>query len=37
MQAEHERYYKWFRDSGKYPHITRLMASGVDRSTQKNR
>jgi AcrR family transcriptional regulator len=30
VQAEHERFYTWFRDSGHYPHITRLMESGVD-------
>ena len=30
IQAEHERYYKWFKGSGHYPHITRLMESGVD-------
>ena len=30
IQAEHERFYTWFRDSGRYPHITALMESGVD-------
>jgi len=30
IQAEHAQYYAWFRDSGHYPHITRLMESGVD-------
>jgi AcrR family transcriptional regulator len=30
IQAEHERFYAWFKDSGHYPHITRLMESGVD-------
>jgi AcrR family transcriptional regulator len=30
LQAEHERYYAWFKNSGHYPHITRLMESGID-------
>jgi hypothetical protein len=30
IQAEHERFYAWFKESGHYPHITRLMESGVD-------
>ena len=30
IQAEHERFYAWFKNSGDYPHITRLMESGVD-------
>jgi AcrR family transcriptional regulator len=30
IQAEHERFYTWFKNSGHYPHITRLMESGVD-------
>ena len=30
IQAEHERYFKWFKDSVDYPHITRLMELGVD-------
>jgi len=30
LQAEHERFYTWFRDSSRYPHITRLMESGID-------
>ena len=30
VQAEHERFYTWFKNSGHYPHITRLMESGVD-------
>jgi AcrR family transcriptional regulator len=30
IQAEHERFYTWFKNSGHYPHITRLMESDVD-------
>jgi AcrR family transcriptional regulator len=30
MQAEHERYREWFEASGEFPHIARLMKSGVD-------
>jgi len=30
IQAEHERYHKWFEASGRYPRITRLMESGID-------
>ena len=30
LQAEHERFYAWFKNSARYPHITRLMESGVD-------
>jgi AcrR family transcriptional regulator len=30
VQAEHERFYAWFKNSDRYPHITRLMESGVD-------
>jgi AcrR family transcriptional regulator len=30
MQAEHERYREWFEASGDFPHIARLMKSGVD-------
>jgi AcrR family transcriptional regulator len=29
-QAEHERYRAWFEASGEFPHIARLMKSGVD-------
>ena len=29
-RREHERFYAWFKNSGHYPHITRLMESGVD-------
>jgi len=37
IQAEHERYYTWFKDSGRYPHIIRLMESGVDPDDPKTR
>jgi AcrR family transcriptional regulator len=30
IQAEHERYRKWFEASGRYPRIVRLMEAGVD-------
>jgi AcrR family transcriptional regulator len=30
IQAERERYYKWFEASGRYPRIVRMMESGVD-------
>jgi len=30
IQAEHERYRKWFEASGRYPRIVRLMESGID-------
>ncbi len=30
IQAEHERYRDWFEASGDFPHIARLMKSGVD-------
>jgi AcrR family transcriptional regulator len=30
IQAEHERYRAWFEASGEFPHIARLMKSGVD-------
>jgi AcrR family transcriptional regulator len=30
IQAEHERYRRWFEASGQFPHIARLMQSGVD-------
>jgi AcrR family transcriptional regulator len=30
IQAEHERYQKWFEASGRFPRIARLMQSGVD-------
>jgi AcrR family transcriptional regulator len=29
-QAEHEHYREWFEASGEFPHIARLMKSGVD-------
>lgn len=29
-QAEHERYRKWFEAAGQFPHIARLMESGLD-------
>ena len=34
VQAEHERFYTWFKNSGHDPHITRLMESGVDPDEQ---
>jgi AcrR family transcriptional regulator len=30
IQAEHERYHAWFEASGEFPHIAKLMKSGVD-------
>ena len=36
-QAEHERFHAWFKDSGRYPHITRLMESGIDPDDPKTR
>jgi len=30
IQAEHERFRAWFEASGEFPHIARLMKSGVD-------
>jgi Tetracyclin repressor-like, C-terminal domain len=30
IQAERERYRKWFEASGRYPRIVRMMESGVD-------
>ena len=30
LQAQHERYRAWFDASGQFPHIARLMESGVD-------
>jgi AcrR family transcriptional regulator len=30
VQAEHERYRAWFEDAGEFPHIAKLMKSGVD-------
>jgi len=30
VQAEHERFRSWFESSGQFPHIARLMESGVD-------
>lgn len=30
LQAERERYRKWFETTGRYPRIARLLASGVD-------
>jgi AcrR family transcriptional regulator len=30
IEAEHERFHAWFENSGRYPHITRLMESGID-------
>ena len=30
LQAEHERFYAWFKNSDRYPHIARLMESGID-------
>ena len=30
IQAERERYHKWFEASGDFPRIARLMASGID-------
>jgi AcrR family transcriptional regulator len=30
IQAEHERYRAWFEASGEFPHIAKLMKSGVD-------
>jgi AcrR family transcriptional regulator len=30
VQAEHERYRAWFEASGDFPHIAKLMKSGVD-------
>ena len=30
LQAEHERFRAWFENSGRYPHIARLMESGID-------
>jgi AcrR family transcriptional regulator len=30
IQAEHERYRKWFEASGQYPHIARLLGEDVD-------
>jgi AcrR family transcriptional regulator len=30
VQAEHERYRAWFESAGEFPHIAKLMKSGVD-------
>jgi hypothetical protein len=30
LQAEHERYRQWFKATGRYPRITRLMEAGID-------
>ena len=30
VQAEHERYRAWFEAAGEFPHIAKLMKSGVD-------
>ena len=30
IQAERDRYHKWFEASGQFPRIARLMASGID-------
>jgi Tetracyclin repressor-like, C-terminal domain len=30
LQAERERFRKWFEDSGRYPRITRLIEPGID-------
>ena len=30
IQAERDRFHAWFKDSDRYPRITRLMASGID-------
>ena len=30
LQAERERFQKWFEDSGRYPRIARLIEAGID-------
>jgi len=37
LAAEHARVGDWFRKSGKYPHILRIMESGIDPDDPKTR
>ena len=37
LAAEQERIAEWFRKSGKYPHIMRLMETGIDPDDPKTR